>query len=82
MLDRPIHLDHGDGWLVDFTEREDGTMNVLVTSPSGRSWTTDRETMAEAIEVSVRIRLEQQQIYLQVQDESWAGIAKSAEDSG
>jgi hypothetical protein len=75
MLTRPIHTDHDDGWMVDFTDQADGSMNVLVTSPQGRSWTTDRPTMAEAIEVSVRIRLEQQQIYLRQLDESWAGIA-------
>lgn len=72
MLPRPIHLDLDDGWQVDFTEREDGTLNVLVTSPGGRSWTTDKATMAEAIEVSVRIRDAQQE--LRLLDESWAGI--------
>ncbi len=71
MLTRPIHLDHDDGWMVDFTEREDGSMNVLVTSPRGRSWTTDRSSMEEAIEVSLRIRFEQQRL----EDESWVGIA-------
>ena len=77
MLTRPIRIEVDDGWLVDFTEREDGSMNVLVTAPSGRSWTTDRSTMAEAIEVSVRIRLEQQEKEIQALDESWAGIATS-----
>jgi len=69
MLLRPIHLDLDNGWKVDFTEREGGALNVLVTSPGGRSWTTDKATMAEAIEVSVRIRDEQR-----LQDESRVGI--------
>lgn len=59
MLTRPIQLAHDDGWLTDITEQPDLGLLVIVTAPSGRSWTTVKPSVEAAVAVSRRIRQDQ-----------------------
>lgn len=54
-LAHPIRLVHEDGFQTEITEQPDKTLRVLVTAPGGRSWTSERALIEDAIAVSIQI---------------------------
>ena len=55
-------VDYMDGWTASIEEEENGSLRIIVVSDTGRSWSTTRDTINDAVDLAWRIVAEQRPI--------------------
>jgi hypothetical protein len=55
-------IDYLDGWRTDIDEQEDGSLVVIVTGDTGRTWRAVRPEIEEALALAWHITTEQRLI--------------------
>jgi hypothetical protein len=58
-MSRVWPIDYMDGWTSIITEQDDGNLLVVVSHESGKSWRAVKETIVDAVTLSLRIVAEQ-----------------------